>query len=88
MPKLSRLPLRDHRAHETEEIVQLPADPLLAAELADDDLIEMAHLTTTQPSFSVTISDSTVVIANSLPVRVVRQTSPQVIEWVARKDAL
>src|ERR1700756_3487829 len=38
----------------------------------------------TQPSFSVSISDTPAVVANSLPVRVVRQTSPQVIEWVSR----
>src|SRR5271167_4414590 len=43
----------------------------------------------TQPSFSVSISDAPTVVANSLPVRVVRQMSPQVIEWVLRnKDAL
>ena len=38
----------------------------------------------TQPSFSVSISDAPTVVANSLPVRVVRQMSPQVIEWVTR----
>jgi hypothetical protein len=43
----------------------------------------------TQPSFSVSISDTPAVVANSLPARVVRQMSPQVIEWVSRnKDAL
>ena len=43
----------------------------------------------TQPSFSVSIADPPAVIANSLPVRTVRQLSPQVIEWVARnRDAL
>jgi len=43
----------------------------------------------TQPSFSVTIADAPTVAANSLPVRVTRQISPQVIAWVARnKDAL
>ena len=43
----------------------------------------------TQPSFSVSISDAPAVVANSLPVRVVRQMSPQVIGWVTRnKDAL
>ncbi len=43
----------------------------------------------TQPSFSVTIADSPTVAANSLPVRVVRQMSARVIEWVSRnKDAL
>jgi hypothetical protein len=42
----------------------------------------------TQPSFSVAIS-VTPSVANSLPVRVVRQRSPQVIEWVSRnRDAL
>jgi hypothetical protein len=43
----------------------------------------------TQPSFSVTIAESPVVAANSLPVRVVRQMSARVFEWVSRnKDAL
>jgi hypothetical protein len=43
----------------------------------------------TQPSFSVSIADAPTVVANSLPARVVRQMSPQVIEWVSRnKDAL
>jgi hypothetical protein len=42
-----------------------------------------------QPSFSVSITDSPAVVANSLPQRVMRQISPQVIEWVSRnKDAL
>jgi len=42
-----------------------------------------------QPSFSVTISDVPAVVANSLPARVVRQMSPQVIDWVSRnRDAL
>jgi hypothetical protein len=42
-----------------------------------------------QPSFSVAIADVPTVVANSLPVRVVRQLSPQVIDWVSRnKDAL
>jgi hypothetical protein len=43
----------------------------------------------TQPSFSVSITDTPAVVANSLPARVMRQMSPQVIEWVSRnKDAL
>ena len=43
----------------------------------------------TQPSFSVSIADVPSVVANSLPARVVRQMSPQVIEWVSRnRDAL
>jgi hypothetical protein len=43
----------------------------------------------TQPSFSVSISDTPAVVANSLPARTVRQMSPQVIEWVLRnKDSL
>jgi len=43
----------------------------------------------TQPSFSVVISESPAVVANSLPARVMRQLSPQVIRWVAlNKDAL
>ena len=43
----------------------------------------------TQPSFSISVADAPAVVANSLPARVVRQMSPQVIEWVLRnKDAL
>jgi hypothetical protein len=43
----------------------------------------------TQPSFSVTMSDTPVVVASSLPARVLRQTSSQVIQWVSlNKDAL
>jgi len=43
----------------------------------------------TQPSFSVSISDTPTVVANSLPARTVRQMSPQVIAWVVRnKDDL
>jgi len=43
----------------------------------------------TQPSFSVSVSDAPTVVANSLPPRVVRRMSPQVIDWVSRnKDAL
>ncbi|HUC11824.1 MAG TPA: hypothetical protein VL985_15560 [Stellaceae bacterium] len=43
----------------------------------------------TQQSFSVAISGTPAVIANSLPTRTVRQMSPQVIEWVSRnKNAL
>jgi hypothetical protein len=91
----------------------------LAEELAGEDVIDMANLTTaqtgiagtifistamgahgprvkyflqpgrTQPSFSVSISDAPAVVANSLPARVVRRMSPQVIGWVTRnKDAL
>jgi len=102
-----------------KETVQIPADTLLAEELAADDVVEMANLTSaqtgvpgtifistamgghgprvkyflqpgrSQPSFSVAIADVPTVVANSLTVRVVRQLSPQVIEWVSRnKDAL
>ncbi len=43
----------------------------------------------TQPSFSVSMGDAPVVVANSLSARVVRQMLPQVMEWVLRnKDAL
>jgi hypothetical protein len=43
----------------------------------------------TQPSFSVSIADTPAVVANSLPIRTVRQMFPQVIEWVLRnKDSL
>src|SRR5271154_6777788 len=42
-----------------------------------------------QPSFSVAVADVPTVVANSLPARVVRQLSPQVIDWVSRnKDTL
>ena len=102
-----------------ESVLQVPADPLLADELATEEVVEMANLTSaqtgvpgtifiltaigahgprvkyylqpgrTQPSFSVTISDNPIVAANSLPIRVVRQVSPQVIAWVSRnKHAL
>jgi hypothetical protein len=101
------------------DIQQIPADTRLAEELAREDVVEMANLTTaqtgvpgtifistamgahgprvkyflqpgrSQPSFSVTISDVPRVVANSLPVRVVRQVSPHVINWVSiNKDAL
>ena len=43
----------------------------------------------TQPSFSVSIADAPAVVANSLPVRTVRQMSAQVIDWVSQnKDVL
>jgi len=43
----------------------------------------------TQPSFSVSIADTPAVVANSLPMRTMRQMAPQVIEWVSgNKDAL
>jgi hypothetical protein len=104
---------------DAEEAAQIPPDALLADELSDDIVVDMANLTTaqtaivgtifistamkahgprakyflqpgkTQPSLSVSISDAPAVVANSLPVRVVRQMSPLVIEWVLRnKDAL
>ena len=38
----------------------------------------------TQPSFSISIADPPVVVANSLPARTLRQFSPLVIDWVAR----
>ena len=97
----------------------IPADTSLAEELAGDDAVDMANLTSaqtgiagtifistamgshgprvkyfvrpgrTQPSFSVALADPPAVVANSLPTRVVRQMSPQVIEWVERnRDAL
>jgi hypothetical protein len=102
-----------------EETMQIPADTRLAEELVDDDVVEMANLTTaqtgvpgtifistamgghgprikyflrpgrSQPSFSVAVADNPTVITNSLPLQVVRQRSPQVIDWVSRnKDAL
>lgn len=102
-----------------EEMAAIPADAALAEELACDEIIEMANLTSaqtgvpgtifistamgshgprvtyfvqpgrTQPSFTVSIADPPVVVANSLPARVLRQRSPQVVEWVARnRDAL
>jgi hypothetical protein len=43
----------------------------------------------TQPSFSVSITDAPMVVANSLPLRTLRQMSPQVIAWVSlNRDAL
>jgi hypothetical protein len=97
----------------------VPVDPRLADELAANDVIEVANLTSeqtgvsgtifistamgshgpwvkyfirpgrTQPSFSVSIADAPSVVANSLSARIVRQMSPQVIDWVLRnKDAL
>ena len=103
----------------TNDVLQVPADTPLAEELASDDVVEMANLTTaqtgvtgtifistsmgghgprvkyflqpgrSQPSFSVTISDAPAIAANSLPVRIVRQMSPQVIAWVSlNRDAL
>src|SRR6516162_8663394 len=90
-----------------------PADLRVEQELASEEVVEMANLTSaqtgvpgtifistamgphgprvkyflqpgrTQPSFSVSIADAPAVVANSLPVRVVRQRSPQVIEWVS-----
>jgi len=43
----------------------------------------------TQPSFSVSVADPPAAVANSLPARILRQRSPQVIEWVSRnRDAL
>src|ERR1700741_3581068 len=102
-----------------EETMEIPSDTPLAEELADEELVEMANLTTaqtgvpgtifistamgghgprvkyllqpgrSQPSFSVAIADTPTIVANSLPVRIVRQLSPQVIDWVSRnKDAL
>jgi hypothetical protein len=102
-----------------DTVVQLPADLPLVEELAQEELVEMANLTSaqtgingaifistamgahgprvkyfvqpgrTQLSFSVSIADAPAVVANSLPARVVRQMSPQVIDWVSRnKDAL
>jgi hypothetical protein len=103
----------------TGKDMMIPADSRLAEELADEDVVEMANLTTaqtgvpgtifistamgghgprvkyflqpgrSQPSFSVAITDIPTVVANSLPLRVVRQASPQVIDWVARnRDGL
>ena len=103
----------------TKEIRQIPADRLRAEELVDDEVVEMANLTTAQtgvtgtifiltamgghgprvkyflqpgrlqPSFSISIADSPAIFANSLPIRALRQISPQVIAWVSRnKDAL
>ena len=102
-----------------KQTMQVPADTRLAEELAQEDVVEMANLTSaqtgvpgtifistamggrgprvkyflqpgrSQPSFSVAVADVPTVVANSLPVRVVRQLSPQVVDWVSRnKDAL
>jgi hypothetical protein len=96
------------------DVMRIPADVLLAEELAREEVVEMANLTSaqtgvtgtifistamgahgprvkyfvqpgrTQPSFSVSIAEIPAVVAHSLPARVVRQMSPQVIEWVSR----
>ena len=97
----------------------IPDDTFLAEELAREDTVQIANLTSaqtgvsgtifistamgahgprvkyflqpgrTQPSFSVSVTDTPTVIANSLPARAVRQMSPQVIAWVSRnKDTL
>ncbi|HEU0215789.1 MAG TPA: hypothetical protein VFQ90_03955 [Stellaceae bacterium] len=102
-----------------ELALRLPADALLADELASEEMVEMANLTSAQtgvagtifistamgqhgprvkyfehagrmqPSFSVSIAEPPTVVANSLPVRTLRQMAPQVIEWVLRnKDEL
>ncbi len=102
-----------------EEAAQIPADVPLADELADEDMVEMANLTSaqtgvpgtifiptamgrhgprvkyflragrTQPSFSVSIAEPPVVVANSLPARTAAQMAPQVITWVAlNREAL
>jgi hypothetical protein len=102
-----------------QDVMQMPADTLLADELAREEMVEMANLTSaqtgiagtifistamgahgprvkyferpgrTQPSFSVSIGDAPAIVANSLPARVVRLMSPQVIGWVlSNKDAL
>jgi hypothetical protein len=102
-----------------QDAAQMPADTLLADELAREDMVEMANLTSaqtgvpgtifistamgahgprakyfmqpgrTQPSFSVSVTDTPTVVANSLPARTVRQISPQVIAWVTlNRDAL
>lgn len=114
-----RRTIRNSGTWKIEDILQIPADTLLAEELAGDDTVEMANLTTaqagvpgtifisaamgghgprlkyfmqpgrSQPSFSVTISDIPTVAANSLPIRVVRRTSPQVLNCESRnKHAL
>jgi hypothetical protein len=101
------------------DVMRIPADALLAEELAREEVVEMANLTSaqtgvagtifistamgahgprvkyfvqpgrTQPSFSVSIAEIPAVVANSLPARVVRQMSPQVVEWVSRnRDTL
>jgi hypothetical protein len=101
------------------DVMRIPADLLLAEELAREEVVEMANLTSaqtgvagtifistamgahgprvkyfvqpgrTQPSFSVSIAEIPAVVANGLPARVLRQISPQVIEWVLRnRDTL
>ena len=101
------------------DAAMVPPDTLLAEELSDDIVADMANLTAaqtgidgtifistamgahgprvkyflqpgrTQPSFSVSISDKPVVVANSLPARIVRRITPRVGEWVSlNRDAL
>jgi hypothetical protein len=76
-----------------QNTIQIPTDNPLAEELGGEDVVEMANLRpprpASQPNFSVTVADTPTVVANRLPVRVVRQLSPQIIDWVSRnKDAL
>jgi len=102
-----------------DDATRIPPDVVLAEELLDDTVVDMANLASaqtgvagtifistamgahgprvkyfvqpgrTQPSFSVSVADAPAVVANSLSARVVRQMSPQVIDWVLRnKDAL
>ena len=101
-----------------KDAMQIPADTRLAEELAEDDVVEMANLTTAQTGVPGTIFISTAMgghgprvklfaagalaaelfgcgrrqserRCHSLPLRVVRQASPQVIDWVSRnKDTL
>jgi hypothetical protein len=96
-----------------QQAAPMPADTPLGDELAREEVVEMANLTSaqtgvagtifistamgqhrprvkyfvqpgrTQPSFSVSIADPPVVVANSLPSRTMRQMAPQVIAWVA-----
>jgi hypothetical protein len=96
------------------QLIEIPRDTLLADELAFEEMVEMANLTSaqtgvpgtifistamgahgprvkyferpgrTQPSFSVSIADPPVVVANSLPDRTMRLLSPQVVAWVTR----
>jgi hypothetical protein len=43
----------------TDDILQIPADKLLAEELADEDVVEMANLTTAQTGVPGSILIST-----------------------------
>ena len=54
----------------TDDILQIPADTLLAEELADEDVVEMANLTTAQTGVPGTILISTAMGGHGPRVRI------------------